>query len=260
MGQKGKLVSGLVKAGGTLRRERRACKGAGPLRRWPGLLPERLEERVGRDAERQLRFPERTRCKEGASDPPLEDRIKDKDVTRFFGGLKMLLSNISNGQQTRFLSRRMENCLLDQQKAHVWRRKMSPKVTSPTHFNHILPNLQTKWHGSCSLLWGWLPVSWLPRQTESCGYVQVNSFCYNESEISGFPPPPSPSRCHFKTNEDGGEFAEVTSWYGLVRRWHVQVGEGWRWRWGGCRLFYGQVILDAIPVRPAWRLLQTGEK
>lgn len=75
---------------------------------------------------------------------------------------------------------------------------MSPKVAGPTHFNHILANLQTKWHGGCSSLWCWLPVWWRPRQTESCGYLPVNSRCCNESEMTGFPPPPSPNAILFK--------------------------------------------------------------
>lgn len=63
---------------------------------------------MGRDVERRPRSPERTHCREGASDPPLEDRIKDRDVTRFFGGLKMLVSNVSNGQQKHLLNRRRD--------------------------------------------------------------------------------------------------------------------------------------------------------
>lgn len=88
---KGKQVSGLLRSVGTRCRGWQACKEEGLPQRWLILPPERWEERAGQDEEWQPRVPEHTRCREEASDPPLEDRFKGKDVTLSYRGLEMIV-------------------------------------------------------------------------------------------------------------------------------------------------------------------------
>lgn len=93
--------------------------------------------------ERQPRCPERTRCREGASGLPLEDKIKDKDVTRFFGGLKMLVFKHLEWPTNTFTKRKNGDLSGGTaERAGVGVGHVPKGHQCPTHLNHILANLQ----------------------------------------------------------------------------------------------------------------------